>query len=440
MPIGPARAAEPSPGIEVNLAILGAGFAVIAAAPLLLVAPAVVRGRYPGPRGAPRAGRAGRARAPLPAGPGARAGRLGAGQPWGHGWRLSPGQRGAPRYRCAAPWSATAVAVAAVVAAMVFRCQLPRAGRHAATGTGRTGAHELDLSGRLRAADPGPQSPGGDHRPDRLRGWRLRSGQPRCPRQRPAARRCPRIGLDQLRGNGFPHSAGGPGPGRAWRDRPRPAHPARAGGCTSGSRSRSARNSQASQMRVVGSAVFADFSVGGGSATDLGTGARGRGPRPCPSRNPPFLRAAADLLQLFPSLSTGWAPICRAAGRPGDEGPLTRAGCPRGLWPGEHRPAAQRHPELHRIAGTPPLILGAVARACWRSGQLAHVLLTGVRRRPARPGGAQGTRACSDPSWSGWCPGRPARLAANSPCSWACRWGPAGRPAGLGPCSQDRSA
>src|SRR6266496_5320358 len=30
MPIGPARAAEPSPGVEVNLAILGAGFAVIA--------------------------------------------------------------------------------------------------------------------------------------------------------------------------------------------------------------------------------------------------------------------------------------------------------------------------------------------------------------------------------------------------------------------------
>src|SRR5690242_2799572 len=43
MPVGPARAAEPSPGIEVNLAILGAGFAVIAAVPLLMVAPAAVR-------------------------------------------------------------------------------------------------------------------------------------------------------------------------------------------------------------------------------------------------------------------------------------------------------------------------------------------------------------------------------------------------------------
>jgi hypothetical protein len=35
MPIGPARFAEPSPGIDVSLPILGIGFAVIALAPLL---------------------------------------------------------------------------------------------------------------------------------------------------------------------------------------------------------------------------------------------------------------------------------------------------------------------------------------------------------------------------------------------------------------------
>src|SRR6266498_4421529 len=66
MPIGPARAAEPSPGIEVNLAILGAGFAVIAAAPLVAVAPRGVAGRRPRP-GRARAGRAGRTLTPLPA-------------------------------------------------------------------------------------------------------------------------------------------------------------------------------------------------------------------------------------------------------------------------------------------------------------------------------------------------------------------------------------
>jgi hypothetical protein len=40
MPIGPARLAEPAPGIDVNLAILAAGFAVIVLAPLAVVAPA----------------------------------------------------------------------------------------------------------------------------------------------------------------------------------------------------------------------------------------------------------------------------------------------------------------------------------------------------------------------------------------------------------------
>ena len=52
MPIGPARSAEPSPGVEVNLAILGAGFVLIAAAPLLVVLPAALRAAGRG-RGAP---------------------------------------------------------------------------------------------------------------------------------------------------------------------------------------------------------------------------------------------------------------------------------------------------------------------------------------------------------------------------------------------------
>ena len=39
MPIGPARLAEPHPGVEVNLAILGAGFAVIALLPLAVLLP-----------------------------------------------------------------------------------------------------------------------------------------------------------------------------------------------------------------------------------------------------------------------------------------------------------------------------------------------------------------------------------------------------------------
>ena len=43
MPLGPARLAEPSPGVEVNLAILGAGLAVTVLLPLLLLLPVAWR-------------------------------------------------------------------------------------------------------------------------------------------------------------------------------------------------------------------------------------------------------------------------------------------------------------------------------------------------------------------------------------------------------------
>src|ERR1700722_9983081 len=43
MPIGPARIAEPDPGVEVNLAILGAGAAAIALLPLVVLLPAALR-------------------------------------------------------------------------------------------------------------------------------------------------------------------------------------------------------------------------------------------------------------------------------------------------------------------------------------------------------------------------------------------------------------
>src|SRR5271165_3178802 len=53
MPIGPARLAEPAPGIEVNLAVLGAGLAGIAILPLAVLGPTAWRaaGRAQGPLG-----------------------------------------------------------------------------------------------------------------------------------------------------------------------------------------------------------------------------------------------------------------------------------------------------------------------------------------------------------------------------------------------------
>ena len=79
MPIGPARLAEPHPGTDVNLAVLGAGLALIAGLPLLLLAAVVWRNaaRAAGPPGpadpaGPRGG--------FPARRGPRPARIGAGQ------------------------------------------------------------------------------------------------------------------------------------------------------------------------------------------------------------------------------------------------------------------------------------------------------------------------------------------------------------------------
>ena len=48
MPIGPARLAEPAPGFDLNLAILGSGLAVVAFLPLVLVIPVTWRSSAPG--------------------------------------------------------------------------------------------------------------------------------------------------------------------------------------------------------------------------------------------------------------------------------------------------------------------------------------------------------------------------------------------------------
>jgi len=121
MPIGPARLAEPSPGVEVNLAVLGVGLAVIVVLPLAVLVPSAWRA-------------AGRARGPLgvaePAGS-ARASRVGAALGLAGSVAGSVGVRMAfepGRGRTAVPvrsaLAGTIVAVAAVVAAAVFGTSL----------------------------------------------------------------------------------------------------------------------------------------------------------------------------------------------------------------------------------------------------------------------------------------------------------------------------
>ena len=123
MPIGPARLAEPDPGVQVNLAILGIGLAAIAVLPVLVIAPLAWHA----------AGAASSQGAGQPA-PGARSrlaaalgSSLGAAPAAAIGVRMAF-ERG--RGRSAVPvrgaLTGTTVAVAAVVAAMVFGASLAR--------------------------------------------------------------------------------------------------------------------------------------------------------------------------------------------------------------------------------------------------------------------------------------------------------------------------
>ena len=100
MPIGAARLAEPAPGVQVNLAVLAAGFAVFALLPLALLSPAAWaaaagrRDRSAWPSRDGRAGSCGWARWRAEPGPSPAASAC--------GWPSSRATAG-PRCRCAAP-------------------------------------------------------------------------------------------------------------------------------------------------------------------------------------------------------------------------------------------------------------------------------------------------------------------------------------------------
>src|SRR6266536_2705463 len=182
----------------------------------------------------------------------------------------------------------------------------------------------------------------------------LRAGQPRCPRRRqrhggardrpgPAAREPV---LDPARG---------PGPGRPWRDRPRPAHPARAGGAP-----RAAGRGRRGWHHVP------DAGGGHGGLRGLQRGRRQRH-RPGDRRRS---RGLGAVPAESPVLQAAAAQLMRA---------VTREGCPQGLC---LVTTDQRPSDIQNYTGLrdTPLILGAVL-ALLAVGTLAHVLLTGVRRR-----------------------------------------------------------
>jgi ABC-type lipoprotein release transport system permease subunit len=369
MPIGPARFAEPSPGVEINLAVLGAGFVLLAAVPLLVVVPAAVRA-------ANRAG--GALGLAEPAGP-VRPSRLGpslglAGSvPGNLGVRMAfePGHgRTAVPVRSALV--GTTAAVAAVVAAMVFGASFlgligtpDRYGQNWPQELNlRVGSVPEAIGTKVLAHIQGLTEYAGGN-----------NGQVSVATPGSGGTVVPAIGLDQLHGSGFLTLLAGRAPAGPHEITLGP-RTLRTLGLHVGQRVKVGANGRTSQMRIVGSAVFAAFRAGGGTATGLGTGAVVAGsvlsqPNP-PYCGPPETCYNFFLLRYRPGtdLRAAAAQVKSAA---------ARTGCPPGLC---LVATDQRPSDIQNYTGIrdTPLALGAVL-ALLAVGTLAHVLLTGVRRR-----------------------------------------------------------
>ncbi|HSS89850.1 MAG TPA: FtsX-like permease family protein [Streptosporangiaceae bacterium] len=370
MPIGPARSAEPSPGIEVNLAVLGAGFVLIAAVPLLVMVPAALRAanRTQGALGLAELAAPGRRPSRLSPALG-----LAGSVPGNLGVRMAfePGHgRTAVPVRSALV--GTTVAVGAVVAAMVFGASFL-----GLVGTphryGQNWPQELNLQA---GAVPGAigekvlaqvkgltQYAGGNY------------GEVSVATPASSGTVVPAIGLDQLRGRGFLTLLAGRAPAGPHEIALGP-RTLRTLGLHVGQRVKVGVNGRASQMRIVGSAVFAAFHVGGNTPTDLGTGAVVAA-SVLSQPNPPFCTGGITCYNFFllryrpgTDLRLAAAQVNRAA---------TRNHCPPGLCLVQ---TDQRPSDIENFTGVrdTPLILGAVL-ALLAVGTLAHVLVTGVRRR-----------------------------------------------------------
>ena len=370
MPIGPARGAEPAPGFEVNLAILGAGAAAIALLPLLLLSPVAWRAaaQAAGPLGVaepgPRRGRASRL-ARLLSGTGSVSGTIGV--------RLAfePG-RGRTAVPVRSALAGSVIAVAAVVAAGVFGASLV-----GVTGTPRAYGQNWDaitdlgfggvspqLAARFLAATPAvAQYAAGDYGEVTIAGKSIAA-----------------IGLNDSR-SGYLTLLDG----RAPRDGEialgaRTMHDLslRLGQSirVTANHENTITADKTTVMRIVGVVVLPRFARGSFAPTGLGTGAV----------------VTADVLT-EPNTSSGCAgPLCYnfflLRYRPGTDAAAQDAGltkelrasnCPIGSCDttGDQRPDQIRNYASVRDV---PLVLGAVL-AVLAVATLAHVLLTSVRRR-----------------------------------------------------------
>ncbi|TVZ02601.1 ABC transporter permease [Trebonia kvetii] len=372
MPIGPARMADPSPGISVDPLVLGAGFAAIVLLPLAILAPAAWRAatRAAGPAGSSAiSGR--------PSALGAALSRWGS-VSGGLGVRMAfePG-RGSTAVPVRSALAATMVTVGAVAGALVFGASLVTL-----VGTpheyGQNWDAELDLgfgaapanlAGQLLRPDPAVTGfASGDYGLVKVNGTLVGA-----------------IGLDP--------AAASPGDGYVTILAGRA--PAGPGEIALGAKTMAAAHVRIGQdiavvinhasvtgppvkrnMRVVGEVILPAFSRGSFSPTDLGTGAlltasvlsEPAPNSPCPSGT----CYNFFLIRYRPGTDEASAAATLTA-------LATRAGCPPGacVVTSDQRPGDIR--DYASVRDT-PLVLGALL-VVLAVGTLAHVLLTGVRRR-----------------------------------------------------------
>jgi hypothetical protein len=185
----------------------------------------------------------------------------------------------------------------------------------------------------------------------------------------------PAIGLDQLHGNGFLTLLARRAPGGPHEITLGPLT-LRELGLRIGQRVEVSANDRMAPMRIVGSAIFAAFSVGGGNGTDLGNGAAVSA-SVLSQPNPPFCAGHETCYNFFLLRYRPGTNLRAAAARL--EAAVTRAHCPKGLC---RITTDQRPSNIKDYAGVrdTPLVLGAVL-ALLAVGTLTHALLTGVHRR-----------------------------------------------------------
>ncbi len=370
MPIGPARLAEPDPGVQVNLAILGIGLVAVAALPVLVIAPGAWHAAQAGSkRGAGQPAPAARSRlaAALAGLDGAPAAAIGARM------AVEPGQgRSAVPVRSAL--TGTAVAVAAVVAALVFGASLARL-----VGTPRLYGQDWGLGLSLGFGSAPGSGPSGaasflSHVPGVAAYAGGNSGQISIDGQQVAA-----VGIHPLHGNVFPTLLDG-------------TPPASRSQITLGSRTlrrlgkqvgdfvsvQAAPGTRPARMRIVGEAIFPSFGVGGFTPTGLGDGAAIFAPL-----LPPNALGCPRGVTCYDFFLIRFRP-----GAPGKEvsalghrfvSALTASGCPAGTCQALTAAQPATISNYSQVRAT-PLALGALL-ALLAVALIAQALLTTTRRR-----------------------------------------------------------